>query len=818
MLHDLRHSIRVLMQGRAVTLIAVLALALGIGANTAIFSVVNAVLLSPLPYRDPARLVTLLRPQSAPISPGDFVDFRNKASSFETVGAAEAWSAGLTGGPNGGIAPDQIVGLHLTAEMFPMLGVAPARGRTFSSEDFRPGQDRVLVISHRLWQSRFGAAQDIVGRKVLLDNEAYQVIGVMPPDFRFAPFWITNAEMWAPLDLTGRENQRGYNSIRVFARLKPGVSIQSAQADVSRIVANSAAAYPETNAGMKVVAESLAEKSIGRLRPALELMLGAVGMVLLIACANVANLALARATARQREIAIRMSLGAQRVRIARQFLIESLLVSTAGAAVGLVLAGWGKYALQAMLRPDSGSFTVRLAQWNQIEIDGRVLLFTLILAVATGVLFGLAPAIAASRGNVNPALKDGGRGVVGGRGGRMRMILVAAEIAIAFVLLTGAGLLMRSFVKLRAIDPGFDSRNVMTMVVSVAGRPEYVGPARDVLYRTILERVRAVPGVRSASMTNHLPLAGDTWGTFIAVEGRPAPEPGKEDTTIYRFTRPEYFATMRVPMIEGRDFTDHDDANAPKVAIVNQALVRHLFPGQDPLGKRIALAGVRKNQEWISIVGVIADVKQESWADEAGAEVHIPFLQGRQIVSSAHPWMSSMTLVARTGIDAERAEGAIKNAVWSVDRNLPLSQVETLDHAIGNATWAQRSSLLLVGIFSGVALILVVIGIYGVMSYEVAQRTHEIGIRMALGAGRGGIVRMIANHSVPVALIGTACGLGLAVAVVRLMRSMLYGVDATDGVTFGAVTAVILMVAMMAALIPARRAMKVDPMIALRGE
>jgi predicted permease len=814
MLQDIRHSIRVLIQGRTVTLIAVLALALGIGANTTIFSVVNAVLLSPLPYRDPARLVTLLRPQSAPISPGDFMDFGTQARSFETVGAAEAWSAGLSGD----VAPEEIIGLHLTQEMFPMLGVPAFRGRTFSGEDFVGGNNRVVVISHGLWQSRFGAAQDIVGRKVLLDNQAYTVIGVMPRDFRFAPFWITNAEMWAPFDLTGREHQRGFNSLRVFARLKSGVSIRSAQADVSRIVANSAAAYPETNAGMHVVAESLAEKSVGRLRPALEMMLGAVGMVLLIACANVANLALARATARQREIAIRLSLGAQRLRIARQFLMESVLISLAGAGLGLFVAQSGLHALQAMLRPDSGSFTVRLAQWNQIGLDARVLMFTLILAIATGVLFGLAPAISASRGNVNAALKDGGRGMAGGSGGRFRKIVVAAEIAIAFVLLIGAGLLTRSFVKLRAIDPGFDSQNVMTMMVSLAGRPEYVGPSREVLYRTILERVRAVPGVRVASMTNHLPLAGDTWGTFVAAEGRPIPAPGKEETTIFRYTRPGYFATLRVPIIEGRDFTEHDNASAPKVVIVNQAIARHFFPGEDPLGKRIALSGVRDHPQWITIVGVIANVKQDSWADEASNEVHIPFLQGDRVVNSPDPWMSSMTLVARTDIDAEAAAGAIKNAVWSVDRNLPLSQVQTLDHAIGNATWAARSSLLLVGIFSGVALILVVIGIYGVMSYEVAQRTHEIGIRMALGAGRGGIVKMVAHHSVPVALIGTVCGLGLAAALVRLMRTMLYQVDAVDSITFGAVTVLILTVAMIAALIPARRAMKVDPMIALRGE
>jgi putative ABC transport system permease protein len=814
MLQDIRHSIRVLIQGRTVTLIAVLALALGIGANTTIFSVVNAVLLSPLPYRDPARLVTLLRPQSAPISPGDLNDFRKQARSFEMVGAAEGWSAGM----NVGDAPEQIIGLHMTQEMFPMLGVPPLRGRTFSGDDFSPGKDHVLVISYELWQSRFGGAVDTVGRKVLLDNEAFTVIGVMPQDFLFAPFWVTHAQMWAPMDLTGRENQRGFNSLRVFARLTPGAGMKTAQADVNRIVANSAAAYPDTNAGMQVVVESLTEKSIGKLRPALEMMLGAVGMVLLIACANVANLALARATARHREIAIRLSLGAQRLRIARQFLIESLLVSLTGAALGLALAQWSRHALQAMLRPDAGSFSVHLAQWNQIELDGRVLLFTLALAIATGILFGLAPAITASRGNVNAALKDGGRGFAGGSGGRFRKILVAVEIAVAFVLLVGAGLLTRSFAKLRAIDPGFDSRNVMTMLVSLAGRPEYVGGPRESLYRTILERVRAVPGVQGASMTNHLPLAGDTWGTFIAVEGRPVPAPGKEDTTIYRFTRPDYFTTMRVPLIEGRDFTDHDNASAPLVAIVNQAVVRHFFPGEDPLGKRIALSGVRQHPEWVTIVGVVRDMKQETWADEASNEVHIPFLQGRQVLSSTHPWMSSMTLVVRTEIDADAAAGAIKNAVWSVDRNLPLSQIQTLDHAIGNATWASRSSLLLVGIFSGVALILVVIGIYGVMSYEVAQRTHEIGIRMALGAGRGGIVKMVAHHSVPVALIGTVCGLGLAAALVRLMRTMLYQVDAVDSVTFGAVTVLILTVALIAALIPARRAMKVDPMIALRGE
>ena len=815
MLQDIRHSIRVLIQGRTVTLIAVLALALGIGANTTIFSVVNAVLLSPLPYRDPARLVTLLRPQSAPISPGDFMDFRTQASSFETVGAAEAWSAGLSGN----VAPEEIIGLHLTQEMFPLLGVPAFRGRTFSGEDFVTGNNRVVVISHGLWQSRFGAAQDIVGRKILLDNQAYTVIGVMPQDFRFAPFWITNAQMWAPFDLTGREHQRGFNSLRVFARLKSGVSIRSAQADVSRIVANSAAAYPETNASMQVVAESLAEKSVGRLRPALEMMLGAVGMVLLIACANVANLALARATARQREIAIRLSLGAQRLRIARQFLMESVLISMAGAGLGLFVAQSGLHALQAMLRPDSGSFTVRLAQWNQIGLDARVLMFTLILAIATGVLFGLAPAISASRGNVNAALKDGGRGFAGGSGGRFRKIrggrgdrdrLRAADrrgvahaqlpetsrhrSGVRFAECDDHDRLAGGAAGIRRPRPGGvvsdDSGTGTSRAGSSRGQHDESSAAGGRYVGNIHCRRRAVPRPRRARKRR----------PFSVTPGRTISRPCESLSSKAAIS-----PSMTMP-------------SAPKVAIVNQAVARHFFPGEDPLGKRIALSGVRDHPQWITIVGVIANVKQDSWADEASNEVHIPFLQGDRVVNSPDPWMSTMTLVVRTDIDAEAAAGAIKNAVWSVDRNLPLSQVQTLDHAIGNATWASRSSLLLVGIFSGVALILVVIGIYGVMSYEVAQRTHEIGIRMALGAGRGGIVKMVAHHSVPVALIGTVCGLGLAAALVRLMRTMLYQVDAVDSVTFGAVTVLILTVAMIAALIPARRAMKVDPMIALRGE
>ncbi len=799
------------MQSRAVTLIAVVALALGIGANTAIFSVIHTVLLSPLPYHDPDRLVTLLGPESAPISPGDMEEFGEHARSFELVGAAEGWSASLTGLES----PEQVVGLHVTEDIFPMLGVAAQRGRTLLAGDFSPGQDRVLVIGYELWQRAFGGSPEVVGKKVMLDHESYTLAGVMPQGFHFTPFWITQAEMWAPLDLSKRMHQHGFNSLRVFARLKPGVGMRQAQAEADQICHNLAAAFPDTNARMKLLVESLTEKSVGRLRAALELMLGAVGMVLLIACANVANLALARATARRKEIAIRLSLGAQRMRIARQFLTESTVLSLMGGALGLLLASWGTRALQAMLRPDSGSFNARLQRWNGIGINLPVLWFTLGLALATGILFGLAPALTASRGGVNAALKEGGRGSTGG-GSRFRKMLVAGEIAVALVLLIGAGLLMRSFLALRSIDPGFDPRNVVTMTVSVAGRPEYVGAAREILYRSVVERVAAVPGVESVSMTNHLPIAGDTWGVRLTVEGRPLPAPGNEMNTVYRVTRPNYFATMRVPILAGRDFTGHDDANAPPVAIINETIARHVFAGENPLGKRITFMDPRGHPVWMTIVGVIGDMKQQSWSEAPANEVHVPFLQDDQFLSGKNPWTAAMTLIVRTAIDAASATSAVKSAVWSVDRGLPLSQIETLEHAIGNATWESRFSLTLAGIFSSLALVLAMIGVYGVMAYEVAQRTHEIGIRIALGAGGSGIVRLIVGQSLPVAIAGIVCGLAAAAGLARLMRSMLYHVEAIDPLTFGTVALLVLVVAAAAALIPARRAMKVDPMIALR--
>jgi putative ABC transport system permease protein len=815
MLNDLRHAVRVLAKNRAVTVLAVLALGLGIGANTAIFSVVNAVLLHPLPYRDADRLVTILEPGNAPVAPADLLDVRAQAQSFEHVGAAEAWGASLTSGD----APERVVGLHLSEDLFATLGVPAVRGRTFDAADFEPGRNRVLVISNGFWQRRFGGADSAIGSSVVLDGESYTIIGVMPAGFRFAPFWITQAEMWAPLDLSARLHDRAGESLRGFARLKPGASIVTAQSELDQISHALEAAFPATNARRRLVADSLVEKSVGNVRPALEVLLGAVGLVLLIACANVAGLALARATARQREIAIRLSLGAQRVRIVRQFLTESVLLALVGGAAGLLLAAWGVQVLTDVFQPDAGASRARLAGAESIGIDFSVLAFTMLLALVAGVISGLAPALAAVRGQVSGALKEGGRSSTASAGGtRTRRALVAAEIAIALVLLTGAGLLTRSFVQLRAIEPGFDPHDLLTVTVSVANRAEYTGPARETLYRSIEERAAAVPGVTNVAMVNHVPITGDMWGARLSVEGRPIPERGREESAVWRVSRPGYFAAMGARLLRGRDFEVRDAAGAPPVVIVNEALVRRQFPNEDAVGKRITMGDPRGTPKWMTIVGVIRNMRQGSWRDAPQPEMYIPFAQSGDFVDSTKSHFAAMTLVVRTGPDAAALARAVKEAVWAIDRNLPLSNVETFDHAIGNATWESRSSLLLMGVFSAVALALAMIGIYGVMAYEVAQRTGEIGVRMALGASPSGVLRMILGHSLPVAIGGIVCGLALALGLVRLMRTMLFGVEAFDPLTFGAASFLVLVVAIAAALIPARRAMRVDPVVALRSE
>jgi putative ABC transport system permease protein len=812
LLWDIRYALRTLRQNPAVTAVAALALALGIGANTAIFSVVNAVLLSPLPYADPSRLVTLLGPRSHPLSPPDFIDIRNQSKSFEGVAAGESWTGNLSGRS----IPEQIVGLHLSEDMFRILGVPALRGRTFSRDDFQARHGRVLVISYGLWQRRFGGAADAIGQTVVLDGEPYNLIGVMPASFQFTPFWITQVEMWAPLDVSDRLTQRGFNSLRLFARLRPGVSLVTAQAEVDGICRNLARAYPDTNTNMQVLVEQLQEKVVGNVRPALLVILGAVGLVLLIACANVANLVLARATARRRETAIRLSLGAQPIRIARLFLTESVVLSLVGAMLGLLLAVWGTNALQAFMQPDPGAMNVRLARWDTVAINAPVLGFTLLLSLATGILFGLAPALFASRQDLNERLKEGGRSLAGGRGSGFRKALVTSEVAIAIVLLVGSGLLMRSFLNLREINPGFDPSNLLTMTVSVAGQQQYVGPQREQLYRTLVMSLQGLPGVRSVAMTNHLPLVGDTWGTNMAIEGRPIPLPGHEMNTVYREAGPNYFATMRIPLRNGREFSERDNLNSPLVAIINETLAKTAWPHEDPIGKRITLEA--RQPRWRTIIGVTRDVKQSNWTGPLDNEVYIPFLQDARFLTSQTPWQAYVSIIIRTDTDAAALAPAVQQTIWSVDRDMPVSRLQTMQHAIGNALWQSRFNLMLIGIFAAIAMILAVVGIYGVMAYEVAQRTQEIGIRMALGANRGGIVRLVFSQSLLVVLTGVMVGVVAALGLARLMTSMIYQVQPADPLTYLGVTALVFSVAALSALLPARRATRVDPIIALRYE
>jgi predicted permease len=813
---DLRYGARMLIKNPGFTLIAVLTLGLGIGANTAIFSVVNGILLRPLPYYEPERIVTLLNDGRFPVSPANFLDFRANSRSFAQMAAAEAWGGALTGNDR----PEQLQGLRMGEGLFGMLGARALLGRTLQTEDYQPGKDHVVVLSHKLWQRAFGGDPKVIGRNIRLSGESYAVVGVMPPQFQFPPFWATRAEMWAPLDLRSRVTDRRGGSLRVFARLKPDVTMRQAQAEIDAMNKQLALAYPEANTGLNIRVEPLNEKVVGNVRRALWVLSGAVGFVLLIACANVACLLLARASARQKEAAVRVALGAGRWRIVRQLLTESLLLSVCGAALGMLLAVWGVDWLTALLAGNSSSFTVRLPRLSEIKVDATALGFTLTVTLATSLLFGLAPALAASKPDLNQTLKESGRGTSGGRR-RLRETLVVAELALASVMLIGAGLLMNSFLKLRAVDPGFGPRNALTMMVSLAGASQYVGPGRETFYRQLTDRLAALPGVESVSAINHLPLAGDWWGTSLAIEGRPPPPPGQEVIGIFRVSRPGYFQTMGIPLRSGRDFTERDTPDASGVAIINETLARRQWPSEDPIGKRVTLDDPRDNSrtpQWFTVVGVVKDVKQNSWTDAPWNEIYLPFQQNRHFYSGTAGHLTSMTLVIRTTVEPKSLAIAAQETVRSLDRNLPVSSVVTLEQVIADTLWQPRFNLQLIGIFAALAMSLAAIGLYGVMSYSVAQRTREVGLRMALGARRRDVLKLVVGQGMKLALAGVALGLLAAVALTRLMEKLLFEVSATDISTFAVIALLLTIVALLACWIPARRATKVDPMVALRCE
>ncbi len=817
LLNDIRYGVRSLIKQPAFTLVAVITLALGIGANTAIFSVVNGVLLRPLAYQEPEKIMTVLQKEGGPVSPANFLDFRRNSQSFSQIAAAEAWGGTLLNIDQ----PEVVKGLRMGDGLFSLLGVSPILGRSLQADDYQPGRDHVLVLSYKLWQRMFAGDPHVVGRRVTLNSESYDVVGVMPAEFQFPPFWSTRTEMWAPLDLSVRATSRNGSSLRVFARLKEGVSQTQAQAEMTAMSRQLATAYPEVNTGLELRVEPLNEKVVGNVRPALLVLTVAVGFVLLIACANVACLLLARAATRQKEAAVRAALGASRWRILRQLLTESLLLSVCGAGLGILLAVWGVSWLTALLGGNATSASVRLPRVTEIKLDAAVLVFTFAISVLTTFLFGLAPALAASKPDLNRIFKDGGRGNTGGRR-RLQGVLVVAELSLTLVLLIGASLLMNSFMKLQAIDSGMNARNLLTLGISLNGASQYVGPTREAFYQQVLDRISAVPGVETASAINHLPLAGDVWGNTFIIEGRPLPLAGHEPATIERVSRPNYFRTMGIPLRAGRDFTDHDTSDAPGVVIINEKVAGHYWPAEDPLGKRITLddpkspgpAGLR----WLTIVGVIKDVKQGDWMKAPQEEIYEPFQQRKVFYSGTANQFTSMTLVVRVTVAPQTLAPSIQDAIRSVDRSVPVTNVVTMDQVIADTLWQPRFNLQLIGLFAGLSMILAAIGLYGVMSYSVAQRTQEVGLRMALGAERRDIMKLLLGQGMKLALAGVAFGLMAAFALTRLMTTMLFEIKPTDMTTYLVVSVGLILVALLACYIPARRATKVDPLVALRCE
>jgi len=805
-LQDLRYGARSLAAKPGFTTVAIMALALGIGASTAIFSVVNSVLLRPLSYQDADRLVTILHDGTDPVAPANYIDWRDASTSFETVAAAEAWSANLEGGSSpDGNAVEHIAGLHVTGNLLPMLGVAPVLGRVTSLNEHE------AVLSHGLWQRRFNSDPRVIGKTIALDGQSYTVAAVMPAGFRFAPFWQTRSEIWAPLVFGDRLHDRGGNSLRIFARLKPAATLESARAEISAITARLESQYPGSNRRVRVT--PLKENVVGKVERPLLVLLCAVGFVLLIACANVAHMLMARTSGRQREIAVRTALGAGRRRVIAQFLTENILLSGLGAAAGLLLAAGGTRLLVALSPAD-------IPRLDAIHADARVLLFLLGMTLLTSLVFGLAPALRAASADLSGSLKEGGRtGSEGIERNRLRSVLVASEFALAFVLLTGAGLTIRSFIALQTVDPGFDPKGVLSLEVSVAGTSEAAAGSREIFYRRMLENVRALPGVVSAGIINHVPLTGDMWGRSFVIEGRPAPRPGEKPNAVYRVIMPGYFETMRLALRAGRDVSFTDDEHAPGVVIINERAAKSYWPGQNPIGKRISL---RSNPDgspaWLSVIGIAANARQTDWAAPVPfPEIYTALMQTREYLSSRGPF-SYVTLVLRTNADPAPLTSAVKQTIWSFDRNLPISAVITMKKAVANATAQPRFEMFLLGIFACVSLILAVSGIYGVMSYAVARRVREIGIRMSLGASRAEVLGMIVRQGMRQALTGGTIGIACALLLARFLKGMLYSVHPADPVTFLLVAFVLFAAALCASLIPARKATRIEPMTALRND
>ena len=801
---DLRYGLRTLRKSPGFTVVAVLALALGIGADSAIFSVVNTVLLRPLPYQDPDRLVMVWEdatkagyPRNTP-APANYIDWREQNQVFEGMAAIANISFNLTGDGE----PERIDGRRVSASLFPLLGVEPHLGRVFLPEEDQPGANRAVIMSYGLWQRRFGSDPDITGKQLTLNGESFTVVGVMPPHFQFPS---REDELWIPIAFGPNESAtRGGHYLEVIARLKHGVTLQQAQAEMNTIAARLQQQYPESNTDVGATVISLHEQLVGDIKPALLVLLGAVGFVLLIACANVANLLLARAAVRQKEIALRIALGASRARLIRQFLTESLLLAAIGGVVGMLLALWGVNLLKAFI-PEN------ISQVKAITIDAYVLGFTLLVSLLTGLIFGLAPATQASNFNLNETLKEGGRDTAAGsRGKRLRSLLVIAEVAVSLVLLIGAGLLINSFLRLRSVDPGFRADNLLTMRIVLPRLKYPEQPQRTAFYAELLSRVEALPGVQAAAVTNWIPLVSQGDSVGFSIEGRPEPAAGQIPIAVTRVISPHYFSTMGIQLLQGRQFNEQDRADTPRTVVINETMARRYWPGEDPLGKRITTGSPADPASWRTIVGVAQDVRQFQLNADPRPQIYLPYEQP--------VFFQPTNLVIRTGIEPLSLAATVRRTVWEIDRDQPVSNVRTMEDVLSESIARQRFSMLLLGIFAALALALAAVGLYGLMSYAVAQRTREIGIRMALGAQARDVLRLVVAQGLKLVLVGVVIGLVVAYMLTRLMSSLLFGVSATDPTTFIAISLMLLCVAVLASYIPARRATKVDPLVALRYE
>ena len=804
---DVRYAARMLRKNPAFTAIAVLTLALGIGANTAVFSVVHAVLLEPLPYPHPEQLVTVWEKvrlehyqddQDTP-APGNFTDWKNGSTAFTGMAAIRQRNATLTGAGE----PVRIGGEGISASMFSILQTSPELGRAFTEAEELPGAPHVAIISHALWAERFSSDPGIVGRAIVLDSTPYTVVGVMPRGFHFPD---PDDDVWVPLGLTPAQlANHDSHYLRIVARLRDGVPLATAQAQLDAIAARLTAQFPDTNTGVGVNIIPLVEHEVGDVRPALKILLGAVGLVLLIVCANVANLLLARSAVRQREIALRAALGASRGRILRQLLTESVLLAAIGGGLGMLLAYWGVRVLPQIGPGD-------LPRMSSIGVNGPVLAFSFCVSILAGLIFGVAPALEGARSDVHDALKDGGQGRVAGGRARMRGLLIVAEMALSVVVLVGAGLLLRSFVLLEQIPLGFNAENMLTFGVSLPAARYGTYPQRAAFYHQVQEKIQALPGVRSVAGISYLPLTFAGRTSVVLTEGS-APVPmGQLPFVDYRSVTPRYFETMRVPMIAGRDVAGEDATKGQLVAVVSEAMARSLWPNQDAIGKRFKLSNLEPSDPWFTVIGVVGNVRQLSRTKEPRPGVYLLADQDSGTDDTVHHW------AVRASGDPLALAAAVRSAVWSVDRDLPVGRLRTMETLLSRTVAGQQFNLLLLGMFATMALVLAVVGLYGVTAYSVAERTREIGVRMALGAEPGTVSLMFVRRGARLATAGLAIGLAAALAASRGMTTMLYGIAPADPVTFAGVALLLIVVALAACYLPARRATRVDPFVALRQE